>query len=121
MLAGEIVRTYIRGDRLAPDRDSNFSKAKLLKYWLVDEDGCPIGNPFSRRSDVELYEATIAGEYQIITGKRGRPRLHATAKEKERSRESKRNQDPDRKQYKSEWIRKRRKSHVPRSEETGLE
>lgn len=103
------MRIYVRGDRLAPEIQSTLSGAGLKKYWLVDEAGNPVGKPFARRGEVELYEATIeGGEYEIISGSRGRPRLYDSEQERKAAHDRKRNQERDRRQYKADWIREKR-------------
>lgn len=80
---------------------ATLSKAGLLKYYLVDESGAPVGKPFERRWQLEAYEATVAGDYQVITGMVGRPRVYAPGEY-----DRKRDATPERKAAKRDRMRK---------------
>ncbi|WP_088889812.1 hypothetical protein [Leptolyngbya ohadii] len=61
------MRTYVRGDCLPPEAQATLTAAGLKQYWLVNDQGMPVGKPFQRRRDIELYEKTIADRnYKIV-------------------------------------------------------
>lgn len=103
------MRVYKRGDKFPTEFDNLFtSKASRLKYWLVGENGKPSGSPFLRRSDIDLYEVTQSGEYQIISSPVGRPPSGKTAQKIKAEHDLKRAQDPARKAKMARYARDRR-------------
>lgn len=104
------MKTYVRGNCLSPEVQATLTAAGLKKYWLVDADDKPIGKPFLRRFEVELYEATQGGDYEIVANPRGKPRQYATEQERKAAHDRKRSTDPARRQYKAEWIRRKRQT-----------
>ncbi|WP_179228362.1 hypothetical protein [Leptolyngbya ohadii] len=52
------MRTYVRGDCLSPEAQTTLTSAELKQYWRVDDKELPIGKPYLRRRDIELYEKT---------------------------------------------------------------
>ncbi|WP_088894959.1 hypothetical protein [Leptolyngbya ohadii] len=71
--AETLVRTYVRGNCLPSEAQANLTAAGLKQYWRVNDQGMPVGKPFQRRRDIELYEKTIPDRnYEIIARPRGK-------------------------------------------------
>jgi hypothetical protein len=97
------MQTYVRGHQLPPQHQSGLSKYALGKYYPVNTEGVPNGQPFDRKYQIELYHRATGTPYQIVTGKVGKPRKHKPG-EADRLQ----NARPERKVAKAKWARENR-------------
>lgn len=70
------MKTYQRGNLFPDEVTATMSGEGLKKYWLLSPDGTPDPSckPFLRKFEIELAHKLTGEPYQIITGKRGRPK-----------------------------------------------
>lgn len=94
---------YIRGTHLAPQHQTGLSKYALGKYYPVDAEGTPIGKPFNRRWEIQVYHTAEGTPYHVVTGAVGKPRQHQPGEY-----DKLRYQNPERKAYLVEKTKERR-------------
>jgi hypothetical protein len=95
---------------VSSEKQLGLSKTQLKYYWLIDQSGSPVGKPFVRRADINLYQAQYPNEdYTIVALRRGRPRQHQSDRDRKAAYDRKRDRTPERKAYKAALARKKRR------------
>ncbi|MGL5075074.1 MAG: hypothetical protein ACRDBG_04450 [Waterburya sp.] len=103
------MKIYVRGNKFPSEIQKTFNKAELKKYWLTDEKGYPVGKPFLRRGDIDLYQSLTPEEpYQILANSRGKPKQYADDRSRKAAHDRKRDATSVRKAYKAALAKKRR-------------
>lgn len=97
------MQIYVRGKNLAPQHQVGLSSYALGKYYPVDAEGKPDGQPFDRKYQIDLYHRVTGTPYQVVTGRVGKPAKYAPG-ESDRVQNSR----TERKAAKARWAREYR-------------